>query len=173
MAQQSSEDQDLLIIEASRSHSDTPQSLELLWTSESAWCSDLYLTTHNTHNRTSMSQAGFEPVIPASEQPQTNASEGAASEIGKYLYILQVNFRFWSVIWLWNIILYAASSCMIIWHGIIRDRSSNRSENYEPRDWFCQLYDVTTVVVSQIAGSLGMFFGFTKPDLRIWSSVGF
>jgi hypothetical protein len=34
----------------------------------------LYLTTHNTHNRqTSMPPAGFEPAIPASERPQTYA----------------------------------------------------------------------------------------------------
>jgi hypothetical protein len=33
----------------------------------------LYMTTHNTHKRqTSMSPAGFEPVIPASERPQTH-----------------------------------------------------------------------------------------------------
>ena len=33
---------------------------------------DLYLTTHNTHNRqTSIPPAGFEPAIPASERPQT------------------------------------------------------------------------------------------------------
>jgi hypothetical protein len=33
---------------------------------------NLYLTTHNTHNRqTSILPAGFEPTIPASERPQT------------------------------------------------------------------------------------------------------
>ena len=33
---------------------------------------DLYLTTHNTHNRqTSMLPAGFEPTISAGERPQT------------------------------------------------------------------------------------------------------
>jgi hypothetical protein len=35
---------------------------------------DLYLTTHNTHKRqTSMPLAGFEPIIPASDRPQTHA----------------------------------------------------------------------------------------------------
>ena len=35
---------------------------------------DLYLTTHNTHNRqTSMAPAGFELAVPASERPQTHA----------------------------------------------------------------------------------------------------
>ena len=33
---------------------------------------DLYLTTHNTHNKqTSMPPAGFEPIISAGERPQT------------------------------------------------------------------------------------------------------
>jgi len=33
---------------------------------------DLYLTTHNTHNRQrSMPLVGFKPTISASEQPQT------------------------------------------------------------------------------------------------------
>jgi hypothetical protein len=40
---------------------------------------DLYLTTHNTHNRqTSMPPSGFEPTIPASERPQTHTVDRAA-----------------------------------------------------------------------------------------------
>jgi hypothetical protein len=43
---------------------------------------DLYLTTHNTHKRqTSMTPAGFEPVISASERPQTHALDRAATGI--------------------------------------------------------------------------------------------
>ena len=50
---------------------------------------DLYLTTHNTHNRqTSMSWVGFEPTIPASERPQTDALERAATGTGLYLYYI-------------------------------------------------------------------------------------
>jgi hypothetical protein len=51
---------------------------------------DLYLTTHNTHKRerereTSMQPAGFEPTIPASKRPQTQArSLGLASHT--YIY---------------------------------------------------------------------------------------
>ena len=38
----------------------------------SARCRDLYLTTHNTHNRQkSMSSVGFEPTISAGKRPQT------------------------------------------------------------------------------------------------------
>ena len=44
MAQQLLVGQGLLIIEASRPHSDTPHSVGLLWTS------DLYLTINNAHN---------------------------------------------------------------------------------------------------------------------------
>ena len=44
---------------------------------------DLYLTTHNTHNRqTSITPAGFEPTISASERPQAYALGRAATETG-------------------------------------------------------------------------------------------
>ena len=44
---------------------------------------DLYLTTHNTHNRqTSLPQVGFEPTIPGSQWPQTDASDRAATLTG-------------------------------------------------------------------------------------------
>ena len=43
---------------------------------------DLYLTTHNTHNRqTPMPPVGFEPTIPASDRPQTHALDRAATWI--------------------------------------------------------------------------------------------
>jgi len=45
---------------------------------------DLYLTTHNAHNReTSMPPVGFEPAIPASERPQTHPLDRAATETGE------------------------------------------------------------------------------------------
>ena len=44
---------------------------------------DLYLTTHNTHNRkTSMPPVGFEPTISAGERPQTYALDHAATGTG-------------------------------------------------------------------------------------------
>jgi len=44
---------------------------------------DLYPITHNTHKRqTYMPPAGFEPAIPASERPQTHASDRVATGIG-------------------------------------------------------------------------------------------
>jgi len=43
---------------------------------------DLYLTTHNTHNRqTSMPPVGFEPTISAGKQPQTYALDCVATGI--------------------------------------------------------------------------------------------
>jgi len=44
----------------------------------------IYVTTHNTHGRkTSMPPVGFEPAIPASEQPQTNPLGSSATGNGQ------------------------------------------------------------------------------------------
>jgi len=44
---------------------------------------DLYLTTHNTHNRqTSLPPVGFEPTISAGERPQTYVSDRGATGTG-------------------------------------------------------------------------------------------
>jgi len=49
----------------------------------STWWRDIYLTTHNTHKRQiSVSPAGFETEIPASERPQAHALDRAATGIG-------------------------------------------------------------------------------------------
>ena len=46
---------------------------------------DLYLTTHNIHNRqTSMPPAGFEPTISAGDRPQTYALDRTANGTGQY-----------------------------------------------------------------------------------------
>jgi hypothetical protein len=51
----------------------------------SARRTDLYLTTHNNHNRQiSMSPATLEPTIPTSERPQINALEWVATGIGTF-----------------------------------------------------------------------------------------
>ena len=50
---------------------------------------DLYLTTHNTHNRqTSMPPVGFEPTISAGERPKTHALDRAATGTGSYCIII-------------------------------------------------------------------------------------
>jgi hypothetical protein len=74
--------QRLLIREASRSHTDTPHSVWLLWTSDQP---DAETPTwqHTIHKRqTSMLPVGFEPAISASEWPQTYALDRAATGIG-------------------------------------------------------------------------------------------
>ena len=51
---------------------------------------DLYLTTHNTHNRqTSMPPAEFKPITTASEQLPTHALDLKATGIGLWPLILQ------------------------------------------------------------------------------------
>jgi hypothetical protein len=53
---------------------------------------DLYLTTHNTHNRqTSMPPAEFEPTILVSERPKTHALDGTATGIG---YLILIGLRY-------------------------------------------------------------------------------
>ena len=57
---------------------------------------DLYLTTHNTHNRqTSMPPPGFEPTISAGERPQTYALDSATTGTDNYIiyiYIYRNNY---------------------------------------------------------------------------------
>jgi len=53
---------------------------------------DLYLATHNTHNRKiSMPRAGFEPTISAGERPQTYALDRAATGTGSVCNISTLN----------------------------------------------------------------------------------
>jgi hypothetical protein len=56
---------------------------------------DLYLTTHNTHNRqTSISPVGFEPAISAGERPQTYVLDSAATGTGG-LCTVRNKIHFW------------------------------------------------------------------------------
>ena len=73
----------------------------------SARCRDLYLTTHNAQKtRTSVPPAEFEPVIPASEQPQTHAFNRWENGVGRLqlLYIrhesqvIPNRVTFWAII---------------------------------------------------------------------------
>ena len=69
MTQQPLVGQGLLIIETSLSHL-IDSSGRVISPSHRPVCP----TTHNTHKRQpSISQAGFEPIIPAGEWPQTHA----------------------------------------------------------------------------------------------------
>ena len=86
MGQHSLLGQDLLIIEDSRSHS--VRNTTIGRTPLDEWSTrrrDLYLTTHNAHNRqTSMPPVGFEPTVPANERTQTHALDRAATGTGKW-----------------------------------------------------------------------------------------
>jgi hypothetical protein len=79
--------QGLLIIEDSRSHSDTHLSVEHLWTSgrpavqTSTWQHTL------TKRQTSMPPTGFEPAIPASERPYTHVLDHAVTGIDHYQWL--------------------------------------------------------------------------------------
>ena len=74
---------------------DAPQSVGLLWTSDSARRRDFYLKTHNTHNReTSMPPVGFEPTISAGERSQTYALDRAATDCCRLLLIYFKKSRF-------------------------------------------------------------------------------
>ena len=83
MAQQTVVDRCLLIIKASRSHPKQTTVGRTPPDERSARRRDLYLTTHNTHNRqTSMPPVGLELAIPASERLKTHALDRTANGIG-------------------------------------------------------------------------------------------
>ena len=83
---------------------------------------DLYLTTHNTHNRQlSMPPVGFEPTISAGERPQTYALDRAATGTGvfycmyvliirtdKLVHIISVDLKF-----LYFDLLHVRESCLL------------------------------------------------------------
>jgi len=78
MAQQPLVAQCLFIVEDSQSHSDTPHSVGLLWTSNQP---DAETSTWKHTTLTHLSPAGFEPTIPDSERPQTYTLDRAAPGI--------------------------------------------------------------------------------------------
>ena len=66
---------------------------------------DLYLTTHNTHNRqTSMPPVGFEPTISVGERPQTYDLDRAATGTGKFIIIIVCNIitSYQGTCWKWH-----------------------------------------------------------------------
>jgi hypothetical protein len=73
IAQQPSVGQDLLISEASRSHSDIPHSVGLLWTSDQPDAGrPLPDNTQQSGETDIHAPAGFEPAFSAIERPQTD-----------------------------------------------------------------------------------------------------
>ena len=72
--------QGLLIIDPSRPHSVTPQSVRLPWKSDRPVAETFSLKTHNIHTRQkSAPPVGFEPAISASKRPQNYALDRAVT----------------------------------------------------------------------------------------------
>ena len=68
---------------------------------------DLYLTTHNTHNRqTSMPPVGFEPTTSAGERPKTHALDRAATGTGS-------KQATWYTIWRLSVQCFSCSCCVV------------------------------------------------------------
>jgi hypothetical protein len=76
---------------------------------------DLYLTTHNSHNRqTSMPPVGFEPAIPAAERPQTHALDcGATGTIIVIIGRKKYGSTWWSYFGLLNVVVAKYSNVSI------------------------------------------------------------
>jgi len=79
MAQQLLMGQRFLIIEVSRSHSDTPHLAGLLWTIDQLDAEDCSEQHAIITRETSLSVAGFEPTIPANEWLQTHSLDHVAT----------------------------------------------------------------------------------------------
>jgi hypothetical protein len=77
--------------EALRSHSQTPHSVELLWTSDHPDAQP-YNTQHS--QETFRLPAGIEPAISVSERPQAHALDRAATRIGCSFPIVPINCAF-------------------------------------------------------------------------------
>jgi hypothetical protein len=74
--------QGLLIIEASRLHSNSTHSVGFLWTSDQPIAENhIWQITTFTTDRHTCTLAGFEPAIPASQRPQTHALDRAVTGI--------------------------------------------------------------------------------------------
>jgi len=79
--------QDLLIVEASRTHTDTPHTVGLLWTGDQP-----ELTTYNMQKREIfMTLAGLESAIPITKRPKAHTSDSAATEIEPFVYTTKLN----------------------------------------------------------------------------------
>jgi hypothetical protein len=71
-----------LLLEVSRSNSDTPRSVGLLWTSDQPVAETSTRQHTNTHKRQTSMRPAFEPTIPVCARPKVNAVDRAATGIG-------------------------------------------------------------------------------------------
>ena len=105
---------------------------------------DLYLTTHNTHKRqTSMPLEGFEPTIPASEQPQIHALDRAATRIGISYLVSQCKWYvlnqfsaaarllgLWVRIPSWAWMFVSCECCVLSGRGLFDGQITRPEESY-------------------------------------------
>ena len=105
MAQQPLVGRGLLITKASPSHSRHTTLGRIPLNEWSAWCRNLYLTTHSTHKRhVFVPPAGFEPAIPASRCLQTKVLNRAAAGISWHW--VHTSNKFWYAwTWLWKLVM--------------------------------------------------------------------
>ena len=69
-----------LVVEVSRSHTDTPHSVGLLYTNDRPFAeTSVWQHITFTRDRHPCSPAEFEPAVPASERPQTGVLDRAAT----------------------------------------------------------------------------------------------
>ena len=79
MALRPDADRGLIILEVSRSHTTRTTVGRTPLDERSARRRDLYLTTRNTQQQTSISPAGFEPTISPADHPKTYALDRATA----------------------------------------------------------------------------------------------
>ena len=83
----------------------------------SARRTDLYLTTHSTHNRqTSMPLVGFEPTISAGERPQTYALDRAVTGTGLWWPVPPKSAVGVRIVYSWSTFLEKLAVC---WYDIL------------------------------------------------------
>jgi hypothetical protein len=93
MAQQLLVGQGLLIFEASWSLSDTHILCRTPLDEWSAWRRDFFLATQHSQEKDIHAPSGFEPIISASERPQTHALDRAANTVARKDYIVCIFSR--------------------------------------------------------------------------------
>jgi hypothetical protein len=86
---------------------------------------DLYMTTHNTHNRqTSMPSAGFELSIPAGERLQIHVLDRSATGIGNTRLCAP---KMWTVTT--TVVVNADSQCVIVMRRTVLYFTCHHSQN--------------------------------------------
>ena len=116
----------------------------------SAQFRDHYLTTHNAHNRqTSMPAVGLETAIPASERPQTNALDRAATEIGfkSLTYYASENRKFGTFgrpALKHTLLRYSFNKATRI-HCKELSQTSENVQRHQERDWRRRIYLVNQI----------------------------